>query len=84
MSFNFAEEILIIKGVHQNGFYIYFGEFKCLVYYNLIVCCSLDPVLVIWYVIFLEIQCYLSKLKSIFGMLNFGQVFLEKQLFQSF
>ena len=51
MSFDFGEEILIMKGVHQNGFYIYFGGFKPLVYYNLIVCCSLDPVLVIWYVI---------------------------------
>ena len=51
MSFDFGEEIPIIKGVHQNGFYIYFGGFKYLVYYNLIVCCSLDPVLVIWYVI---------------------------------
>ena len=40
-----------------------------MVYYNLIVCCSLHPVLVIWYVIlviFLEIQCNLSKLKKCF------------------
>ena len=51
MSLNFGEEILIIQGVHQNGFYSYFGEFKHLDCYNLIVCCSLDPVLVICYVI---------------------------------
>ena len=51
MSFNFGEEIGIIKGVHQNGFYSYFGVFKHLDCYNLIVCCSLDPVLVTWYVI---------------------------------
>ena len=50
-SFNFGTEILIIKGIHQNAFYIYFGGFKHLVYYNLILCCSLHPVLVIWYVI---------------------------------
>ena len=64
LSFICCEEILIIKRVHQNGFYIYFGGFKHLVYYNLIVCCSLHPVLVIWYVILdisLEIQWYLSK-----------------------
>ena len=56
-------------GVHQNGFYSYCGGFKSLVYYNLIVCCSLDPVLVIWYVIlaifFLEIQWHFSKLKRL-------------------
>ena len=46
MLFNFGKVILIIK-VHQNGFYSYFGLFKHLVCYNLIVCCSLDPVLVI-------------------------------------
>ena len=46
MSFDFGEEILNIK-VHQNGFYIYFGGFKHLVYYNLIACCSLHPALVI-------------------------------------
>ena len=41
-----SEEISIIN---QNQF-IYFGGFTHLVYYNLIVCYSLDPVLVIWYV----------------------------------
>ena len=45
----------------------YFDGFKHLVCYNLIVCCSLDPVLVIWHVIlviFLEIQWHFSKLKK--------------------
>ena len=51
MLFNFGQEIPIVKGDHQNGFYSYFGGFKHLVCYNLIVCCSLHPVLVIWYVI---------------------------------
>ena len=31
MSFDFGEEILIIKGVHQNEFYSYFGGFVHLV-----------------------------------------------------
>ena len=68
MPFNFGEEIPIIKGVHQNQFYIYFGGFKHLVYGILIVCCSLDPVVVIWcviLVILLEIQWHLSKFKVI-------------------
>ena len=51
MPFNFGKEILIIKGFHQNGFYIYFGRFKHLDSYNLTVHCFVDPVLVIWYVI---------------------------------
>ena len=51
MSFNYGEEISIIKGFHQNQFYIYFGRFKHLVYYDLIVCYSWHPVLVIWHVI---------------------------------
>ena len=70
----------LLTKIQQNQFYIYFGGFKHLVYYNLIVCYSLDPILVIWYVIlviFLEIQWYLSKLKNNFGMLNLGQEILE-------
>ena len=84
MSFNFGEEILIIKG-SPNGFYSYFGGFKHLDCYNIIVCCSLDPVWVISYVIlvmFLDIQWNFSKLKKHkFGTLNLGQVILGKQLF---
>ena len=30
MSLNFGQDIQNIKGVHQNGFYSYFGGFKCL------------------------------------------------------
>ena len=55
-------------GIHQNGFYSYFGGFKHLDCYKLIVCHSLDPVLVIWYVILvivLEIQWNFSKLKKV-------------------
>ena len=81
MSFNFGEEIPIIKGVHQNQFYSYFGGLMHLVYDNLIVYCSLDPVLDIWYVIlviFMEIQWHLSTLKkeiwyAKFGLSNFGK-----------
>ena len=54
--------------VQQNEFYIYFGGFKHLVYDNLIVYCSLDPILVIWYVIlviFWRFNGYLSKLKKV-------------------
>ena len=40
MSFNFGKDIMIIKGIHQNGFSSYFGEFNHLDCYNLIVCCS--------------------------------------------
>ena len=68
MSFDSGEEILIIKEVHQNGFHIYFGGFKHLIYYNLIECYFLDPALVIWYVIlviFSNIQWYFSKLKKV-------------------
>ena len=67
MSLNFGKEILIIND-SPNEFYSYIGGFKCLDRYNLIVCCSLDAVLVIWYVIlvifFSEIQWHFSKLKK--------------------
>ena len=48
---------------------MYFYGFKLLVVYNLVLCYSLDPVLVIWHVIliiFLQIQVYFSQLKSKF------------------
>ena len=62
MSFNFGEEIPIIKGSPKWVLQL-FGGFKHLVCYNLIVWCSLDPGLVIWYVIlvFFEIQWHFSK-----------------------
>ena len=47
MLLKFGKEIHSRKGVHQNRFFIYFGGFKCLDGYYLIVCCSLDPLLVI-------------------------------------
>ena len=57
MLLKFGKEIGSIKEVHQNGFFfIYFGGFKHLDGYYLMVCCSLDPVLVIYYVI-LVILC---------------------------
>ena len=43
---------------------------------NLVVCYSLDPVLVIWYdtlIIFLQIQVYFSKLKKV----SFGKFKLD-------
>ena len=57
----------LLTKIHQNQFFIYFYEFKLLVLYNLVLCYSLDPVLVIWHVtliIFLQIQVYFSKLKK--------------------
>ena len=38
----------LLTKICQNHFFIYFDGFKYLVYYNLVVCYSLDPVLVIW------------------------------------
>ena len=63
-----------ILRVQENWFYSYFGGFKHLDCFNLLVCCSLVPGLV-WYVIlviFLEIQWHFSKLKKV----NLGQVIL--------
>ena len=37
------------KGVYKNGFLIYFGGSNCLVDIFRTVCCTLDPVLVIYY-----------------------------------
>ena len=80
-----VKKLQLLAKIHQNQFFIYFGGFKYLVYYILIACYSLDPVLVIWYVIlinFLEIQCHSSKLKKLnFGMLNLGHLILGKQMF---
>ena len=45
-----VKKFLLLR-VHQNEFYSYFGGFMHLVCNNLIVYCSLDPVLVIWHVI---------------------------------
>ena len=56
----------ILTKIQKNQLFIYFYGFKLLVLYNLVLCYSLDPVLVIWHVtliIFLQIQVYFSKLK---------------------
>ena len=77
-----VKKFQLVTKIYQNQYYIYFGGFKCLVYYNLVVCYSLHPILVIWYVIlvvFLEIQWYLSKLKkSKFWYAKFGSCNFEK------
>ena len=53
-----------------------------MVWYNLVLCYSLKPVLVIWHVIliiFLQIQVYFSKLKKgSFGKSKLGYVKLGK------
>ena len=40
----------LLTKIHQNQFFLYFYGFKLLVWYNLVLCYSLDPVLVIWHV----------------------------------
>ena len=68
----------ILTKIHQNQFFIYFYGFKLLVWYNLVLCYSLDPVLVIWHVtltIFLQIQIFFSKLKKVsFGKSKLGHI----------
>ena len=79
LSFDFGNYISI---TYQNSpkirFFIYFYGFKLLVWYNLVLCYSLDPVLVIWHVtliIFLQNQVFFSKLKKIsFGKSKLGYV----------
>ena len=59
----------LLTKIHQNQFFIYFYWFKLLVLYNLVLCYSLDPVLIIWHVtliiFFLQIQVYFSKVKKV-------------------
>ena len=43
-SFDFSKEIFSINQNSPKSDFIYFGRFNYLVYYNLIVCYSLDPV----------------------------------------
>ena len=68
----------ILTKIHQNQFFIYFYGFKLLVWYNLVLCYSLDPVLVIWHVtliIFLQNQVVFSKLKKVsFGKSKLGHI----------
>ena len=49
MSFDFGKDILNSYHNYQNYFFIYFDGFN-IWFINLVVCYSLDPVLVIWYV----------------------------------
>ena len=70
LPFDFSKDISI---TYQNSLKSVFlcismGS-RLLVVYNLVLCYSLDPVLVIWHVtliIFLQIQVYFSQLKSKF------------------
>ena len=68
----------LLTKIHQNQFFLYFYGFKLLVWYNLVLCYSLDPVLVIWHVtliIFLQIQIFFSKLKKVsFDMSKLGNI----------
>ena len=68
----------LLTKIHQNQFFLYFYGFKLLVLYNLVLCYSLDPVLVIWHVtliIFLQIQIFFSKLKKVsFGKSKLGHI----------
>ena len=50
-SFNFGNDILTTYQNSPKSVFIYLYGFKHLVLYNLVVCYSLDPLLVIWYVI---------------------------------
>ena len=68
----------LLTKIHQNQFFLYFYGFKLLVLYNLVLCYSLDPVLVIWHItliIFLQIQVFFSKLKKVsFGKSKLGHI----------
>ena len=72
----------LLTKIHPNQFFLYFYGFKLLVWYNLVLCYSLDPVLVIWHVtliIFLQILIFFSKLKKVsFGKSKLGYVKLGK------
>ena len=62
----------LLTKIHQNQFFLYFYGFKLLVWYNLVLCYSLDPVLVIWHVtliIILQNHVIFSKCKKVsFGV----------------
>ena len=72
----------LLTKIHPNQFFIYFYGFKLLVWYNLVLCYSLHPVLVIWHVtliIFWQNQVYFSELKKVsFGKFKLGHVKLGK------
>ena len=68
----------LLTKIDQNQFFIYFYGFKFLVWYNLVLCYSLDPVLVIWHVTFIIFSQNLivfSKLKKVsFGKSKLGHI----------
>ena len=67
LSFDFGNNILITYQNSPKSVFIYFYEFKLLVLYNLVLCCCLNSVLVIWQVtliIFSQNQVIFSKLKK--------------------
>ena len=72
----------LLTKIHQNQFFIYFYGFKLLVWYHLVLCYSLDPVLVIWHItliIFYQNQVFFSKLKKVsFGKSKLGYIKLGK------
>ena len=79
LSFNFGNNILInYQNSPKSVFFLYSYGFKLLVWYNVVLCYSLDPVLVIWHVtliIFLQIQIFFSKLKKVsFGKSKLGHI----------
>ena len=82
MSFNFGNNISITYQNSPNSVFIYFYGFKLLLWYNLVLCYSLDPVLVIWHVtliIFYQNQVFFSKLKKVsFGKSKLGYLKLGK------
>ena len=78
MSFDFGKHILITYQNSPKSVFYYFYGFKLLVWYNLVLCYSLGPVLVIWHVtfiIFLQNQVVFSKLKKVsFGKSKLGYI----------
>ena len=82
MSFGFNNHILITSQNSPKSVFLYFYGFKLLVWYNLVLCHSMDPVLVIWHVtlfIFLQNQVIFSKLINVsFGKSKLCYVKLGK------
>ena len=72
----------LLTKINQKSVFYLFLWVQAFGLYNLVLCHSLDPVLVIWHVtliIFLQIQVYFSKLKKVsFGKSKLGHVKLGK------
>ena len=82
LPFDFGKDILITYQNSPKSVFYLFLWVQALVLYNLVLCYSLHPVLVIWHVtliIFLQNQVYFSKLKKVsFGKSKLGRVKLGK------